>query len=140
MIQQLGRFLEAQDYCYDQALSEIKAGIKQSHWIWYVFPQMKGLGHSYNSNYYGISGLEEASAYLNHPVLGARLREATVSILSLNGLDIDEIMPRIDAIKLRSSMTLFDAVSPNDVFADVLQKYYSSIRDNRTLQMIKSQD
>lgn len=137
MLYQLNRFLQAQDYCYNQALSEIKAGRKQSHWIWYIFPQMKGLGYSYNSNYYGISGLEEASEYLNHPVLGARLREATLSILSLNGLDIDEIMPRIDAIKLKSSMTLFDAVSPNDVFAEVLQKYYAGIRDNRTLQMIK---
>ena len=137
MNQQLNRFLQAQDSCYDQALAEIRAGKKSSHWIWYVFPQLKGLGHSYNSSYYGISGKAEAAAYLNHPVLSARLREISEALLSVEGVGIRTIMSGIDSLKLCSSMTLFDSVSPNDIFAEVLQKYFDGKRDHRTLHILE---
>lgn len=137
MNQSLDRFLQAQKSCYDQALAEIRAGRKSSHWIWYVFPQLKGLGHSYNSNFYGLSGKAEAAAYLNHPVLSARLREISEALLSVEGVDIRTIMSGIDSLKLRSSMTLFDAICPNDIFAEVLQKYYDGKRDHRTLHILE---
>ena len=136
MNQQLDRFLQAQNSSYGQALAEIKAGKKSSHWIWYIFPQLKGLGRSYNSNFYGISGKEEAEAYINHPVLSARLREITEALLSVEGVGIRTIMSGIDSMKLRSSMTLFDAVCPNDIFAEVLQKYFDGKRDYRTLHKL----
>ena len=109
----LTRFIEAQEGVYPIALKELRQGRKRSHWMWYVFPQLKGLGHSFNSQFYGISGLEEAEAYLADPVLNRRLRE-----------------------KLLSSMTLFDAASPGDVFARVLQKYFNSRRDRKTLELL----
>ena len=132
----LERFLKAQVYDYDTALRELRAGQKQSHWIWYIFPQMKGLGHSYNANYYGISGREEAKAYLEHETLGARLREATETILSIEGKSIQEIMPGIDALKFKSSMTLFDLVSPGDIFAQVIDRFFSGSRDMKTVRML----
>ena len=108
------------------ALHEIQTGGKQSHWIWYIFPQRKGLGRSYNSQYYGLDGVDEARAYLAHPVLGARLREITQALLTHRGKrSIRELMgSSIDVLKLHSSMTLFDQVSPNDIFAEVLQTYF----------------
>lgn len=137
MKEQLDRFLQAQVRCYDQALAEIKAGKKRSHWIWYIFPQLKGLGRSYNSNFYGISDKDEAEAYINHPVLSARLREITEALLSVKGVDIGTIMSGIDSMKLRSSMTLFDAVCPNDIFSEVLYKYFDGKRDYRTLHSLQ---
>ena len=134
----LERFLDGQRFGYETALAEVKAGCKRNHWIWYVFPQLKGLGYSPNSQYYGISGREEAEAYLAHPVLGVRLREITQALLDLRGLSIEDVMPGIDVLKLKSSMTLFDAVCPGDVFALVLEKYYEGTRDRRTLEMISS--
>ena len=130
------RFLDGQRFGYGTALAEIRAGQKRSHWIWYVFPQLKGLGHSPNSVFYGIDGLGEAKEYLSHPVLGQRLREITQALLDNPGKDIECIMPGIDAVKLKSSMTLFDAACPDDIFNDVLQKYYGGQRDQRTLEMI----
>lgn len=108
------------------ALHEIQTGGKQSHWIWYIFPQQKGLGHSFNSEFYGLDGVEEAQAYLAHPVLGARLREISQALLAHRGkISILELMGSpIDVLKLRTSMTLFDQVSPNDIFAEVLQTYF----------------
>ena len=132
----LERFLKAQVFDYDTALRELRAGEKQSHWIWYIFPQMKGLGHSYNASYYGISGIEEAKAYLAHETLGTRLREVTRAVLDINGKTIGEIMPGIDALKLKSSMTLFDRVSPNNIFALVLDKFFDGQRDEKTLKMM----
>ena len=132
----LERFLKAQVFDYETALRELRAGEKQSHWIWYIFPQMKGLGHSYNASYYGISGLDEAKAYLAQETLGPRLREATKAVLEINGKTIGEIMPGIDALKLKSSMTLFDRVSPNDIFAQVLDKFFDGQRDEKTLKML----
>lgn len=139
MTDNLGRFIEAQNFSYETALSELKAGAKRSHWIWYIFPQIKGLGYSWNSNYYGLDGLDEAREYLGHPILGPRLRECCQALLNITDNDIVAIMSGIDAMKLKSSMTLFDAVSPEDVFSAMLEKYYSGMRDNRTLSLIGQQ-
>lgn len=132
----LGRFIDSQRAGYETALKEIKAGRKESHWIWYVFPQLRGLGHSFNSEYYGIEDLDEAKAYLANYILGPRLREITQALLDSPVKDIESIMPGIDAVKLKSSMTLFDAVCPDDVFDAVLQKYFNGKRDRLTLKRI----
>lgn len=129
----LDRFLKPQEYAYASALREIKGGQKQGHWIWYIFPQIKGLGHSYNSEYYGISNLEEARAYLAHPILGARLREITESLLYCGNNSADDILGFPDVLKVRSCMTLFDLVSPNDIFHEVLYKYYEGQRCDKTI-------
>ena len=129
----LERFLQVQEHAYSYALEELKVGRKQSHWIWDVFPQLKGLGRSYNSDFYGISGLEEAKAYLEHPVLGKRLREVCDVILSLPTNDAREVFGGIDSRKLHSSMTLFDLVSPDAVFAKVLEKFFDGRRCRTTL-------
>lgn len=122
----LDRFLIAQDDSYDIALSEIRSGQKCGHWIWYIFPQQKGLGHSYNSEYYGLDGIDEARAYLAHPTLGARLREICEVLLTHEGeYDIDTIMgSHIDVLKLQTCMNLFNRVSPNDVFKKVLDTFF----------------
>lgn len=122
----LQRFLDAQEDMYPVALKEIRKGGKRSHWIWYIFPQEKGLGYSYNSQFYGLDGEEEARAYLAHPVLGARLREITRALLAHRGhRTVRELMgSEVDVLKLHSSMQLFDKVSPNDVFAEVLKAYF----------------
>lgn len=121
----LERFIAAQDADYATALGELKAGHKHSHWIWYVFPQQKGLGYSYNSQYYGLCGEGEARAYLAHPILGARLRECCRALLLHKGGDIRTIMGSdIDMKKLETSMRLFNGVSPDDVFAEVLSAFF----------------
>ena len=129
----LERFIHAQNYMYNQALQEIEDGHKQSHWIWYIFPQLAILGHSSNAKYYGISGYDEAEAYLNHPILGTRLREATNALLSHQGQDVNDIFGGLDAMKVRSCMTLFDVVSPGDIFEKVISVFYNGIYDKRTL-------
>ena len=101
--------------------------------MWYIFPQIKGLGHSYNSEFYGISSKEEAKAYLDHPVLGARLREITLALLDYKNKTADDILGYPDVLKVRSCMTLFDLVSPNDIFNDVLYKYYEGQRCDKTI-------
>ena len=128
----LERFLEAQETDYSVALREIQGGKKSGHWIWFIFPQIKGLGHSYNSEFYGISGTEEAKAYLNHPVLGLRLREITTALLNCGNPSADNILGFPDVLKVKSCMTLFDLVSPNDIFNDVLFKFYESQRCEKT--------
>ena len=122
----LERFVQAQATSYATALSEMKSGAKRSHWIWYIFPQEKGLGRSYNSEFYGLDGVEEAKAYLAHPVLGNRLREITNVVLSHYGkYTIRQIMGSgIDAKKFKSSMKIFDEASPNDIFNEALVKFY----------------
>ena len=121
----LDRFVEAQERDYDKALQELTNGRKRSHWIWYIFPQQKGLGHSYNSNYYGLDGLDEARAYLEHPILGERLRECCKALLLHRSKDIEHIMGSgIDVLKLQTCMNLFNHVSPNDVFKDVLDAFF----------------
>lgn len=131
----LARFIEAQEYNYQNALQEIRDGRKISHWIWFIYPQMKGLGRSYNSQYYGISSLEEARAYLAHPLLGMRLREITHALLTHKLESADKILGHIDALKVRSCMTLFDIIEPNTIFAEVLDSFYGGTRDNHTLQL-----
>lgn len=131
-IYDLDRFVKAQEVVYAQALKEIKEGKRQSRWIWFIFPQIKGLGHSYNSEFFGISSKEEAKAYLKHPVLGTRLREITKAFLDC-GKTADEILGFPDVLKVKSCMTLFDMVSPNDIFNDVLFKFYESQRCDKTI-------
>jgi uncharacterized protein (DUF1810 family) len=122
----LERFLTAQASSYEDALEEIRSGRKRGHWIWYIFPQQKGLGHSYNSEYYGLEGTDEARAYLAHPVLGERLREISKALLIHEGKkDIDSIMGSyIDVLKLQTCMNLFNRVSPNDIFEKVLEAFF----------------
>ncbi len=137
----LQRFVEAQDTeplgSYEDALGEIRHGRKVGHWIWYIFPQMKGLGLSPNSNFYGISCLDEAKAYLEHEVLGPRLREICEALLVYRNIPAEIVMGwDVDAMKLRSSMTLFDAVSPDDIFNEVLDSFFDGSRCIRTLSMI----
>ena len=129
----LERFVEAQNMVYDMALQEIKNGQKRGHWIWFIFPQIKGLGHSYNSEFYGISGTKEAKAYLEHPLLGARLREITQAILDCGNPSADDILGFPDVLKVRSCMTLFDMISPNDIFKQVLDKYYEGKPCDKTI-------
>lgn len=115
----------------------MKRGRKESHWIWYIFPQLKGLGRSAMSEFYGISGMEEARAYLKDPVLGARLIEICNALLALEAKDIVQVMGRPDDKKLKSSMTLFEAAAEKpEVFQRVLDKYYQGKRDGRTLRML----
>ena len=123
------RFLDAQEFAYTQALRELKEGRKQSHWIWYIFPQQKGLGHSYNSKYYGLDGEGEARAYVEHEILGDRLRECCKALLLHKGKDIKSIMGSgIDVLKLKTSMRLFNKVSPNDVFEEVLDAFFKKLK------------
>ena len=130
----LNRFVKAQEKDYNIALAEIKAGLKQTHWIWYIFPQLVGLGESAFSNYYGIKDMQEAKQYLAHPKLSKRLRECTEALLTVDGKGTRDIFGELDAMKVRSSMTLFDLVSPNDIFAQVIDKYYDNKRCELTLQ------
>lgn len=133
----LQRFLDAQQEDYEQALAEVKNGKKRSHWIWYIFPQLKGLGMSYNSQYYGISGREEAKAYLEHPVLGARLREITKALLDQQNVSAQDVFGSLDAMKVLSSMTLFQEVATDDnLFSQVIDKYYQGIPDRRTVEKL----
>lgn len=137
MTYDLERFVKAQSQDYDQALREIRAGRKRSHWIWYIFPQLKGLGFSFPSEYYGITDEGEAKQYLAHPVLGARLMEITTALLELTGNDPLAVMGHPDDLKLLSSMTLFAQISDRgSIFHQVIEKYYGGSYDKRTLQML----
>ena len=135
--QGLERFIEAQKRDYKIALEEVRKGKKETHWIWYVFPQMLGLGHSCYANLYGIKNKEEAEKYLKHKVLGKRLREVTNTLLKHEDKAAEEIFGYPDTMKVKSSMTLFDCILPNDVFAQVLEKFYDGKRCNLTLDMLK---
>jgi uncharacterized protein (DUF1810 family) len=131
----LQRFVEAQDRdgTYDQALRELRGGRKRSHWMWFVFPQVAGLGRSGTAQHYAVSGLAEARAYLAHPVLGARLREAAAALIQLDATDPVAVFGPVDAQKLRSSMTLFAAAAPDEpVFAQVLDAYFDGAVDEAT--------
>lgn len=132
----LDRFLQAQATAYPYALKELQEGYKRTHWMWYIFPQLRGLGRSNMANHYGISGVEEAKAYLDNPILNKRLRDVCEAIFGLETDDAREVFGRIDSWKLKSSMTLFDIVAPDDVFARVLDKYFDGKRDERTLKII----
>ena len=135
----LSRFTEAHKRAYQTALKEIQKGRKTSHWMWYIFPQIHGLGHSSTSRYYAIHGLDEAGAFLHDPYLGGNLLEICHALLALNTNNATEIFGKPDDMKLKSSMTLFSLVPDADpVFQNVLDKYFSGKRDHRTLEILGS--
>lgn len=134
----LRRFVDAQRDVYDRAASELRSKRKVSHWMWFVFPQLRGLGVSEASRFYGVSGLAEATAYLEHPLLGARLRECVEILLAIDGRTAEEILGRIDAVKLRSCLTLFARAAPGEeLFAAALAKYFAGEPDPRTIQLLQ---
>lgn len=136
----LSRFVEAQEASYQQALSELHAGRKQSHWSWYILPQVLGLGSSPMSVRYAIRSMAEAKAYLEHPLLGTRLRECVAAMNMHSGVSASEILGEIDAEKFRSCLTLFArAVGSESVFAEALSKYFSGRPDAATLAILASQ-
>lgn len=135
-VHNLERFVDAQERMYETALAEVKSGKKLSHWIWYIFPQLKGLGMSGNSHYYGIDDINEARAYLEHPILGTRLREITSVYLKISGKNAQDIFGHLDAMKVRSCMTLFNEVSEDDLFRKVIDRYYSGCSDEKTLSIL----
>lgn len=133
----LARFTAAQESVYGSVLSELRSGRKRTHWMWFVFPQIAGLGYSATSKYYAIKGLEEARSYLSHPALGARLRECAEAILAVEGRSASEIFGSPDDVKLQSSMTLFAQVAePDSVFIRVLEKYFAGGQDAGTLRRL----
>jgi len=134
----LERFVHAQDQggTYDRALAELRAGRKTSHWMWFVFPQIEGLGRSPTAQRYAIESLDEARAYLEHPVLGPRLRECAAALTAQSGSTAGQILGGIDAMKLRSSMTLFSLAAPGEaVFGDVLEQYFGGEPDPETVRL-----
>ena len=136
-IYNLERFKQAQDLgVYDQALEEVRNGRKTGHWIWFIFPQLRGFGSSYNTHFYGITCADEARAYLADPVLGDRLRTITQAFLSIS-LTPFEVFGHVDTLKLRSCMTLFDFVSPNDLFGQVLDAKFEGERDLDSLELLQ---
>ena len=132
----LQRFVDAQAPVFDQVLHELETGKKRSHWMWFVFPQIKGLGQSETAKHYGIASKDEARAYLRHPVLGPRLIKCCKTINALTGKTAEGVFGPIDAMKLRSSLTLFAAVSDDPIFQDCLDKYYNGKTDLRTLELL----
>jgi uncharacterized protein (DUF1810 family) len=133
----LRRFTDAQAPIYAQALAELRRGRKQSHWMWYVFPQFQGLGESPMAQKFAINSMAEAVAYLQHPLLGTRLKEATQAVVDVEGRSIEDIFGYPDHLKFRSSMTLFSKAAPDEpVFADALAKYFGGAADDRTLALL----
>jgi len=136
----LGRFVEAQQRDYPSVLEELAAGQKRSHWIWYVFPQIEGLGGSPMSRKYAISSREEAKAYAEHPILGSRLRECTQLVMNVEGRTADQIFPYPDNLKFRSCMTLFEhSAADSAIFRNALLKYFGGKRDQSTLEILERQ-
>ena len=137
----LERFIDAQAPIYAQALGELRAGQKQSHWMWFIFPQIMGLGQSPMSRAYAIQSLDEACAYLAHPVLGARLRECGQALMNVGNKSADDIFGSIDAMKLRSCLTLFAEADPEDaLFYNLLEKYFDGDADEATLEILSNQE
>ncbi len=136
----LPRFLDAQEGVYDTVLSELRAGRKSSHWMWFIFPQIAGLGHSTLARRFAITSLDEAKAYLQHPVLGRRLRACTQLVLDVNGRSAEEIFGYPDHLKFRSCMTLFlTAATDNTIFKDALLKFFNGKLDTLTLDVLAKQ-
>jgi len=134
----LGHFVTAQNPVYEHVLAELRAGRKQSHWMWFVFPQIAGLGHSVMAETYAIRSLDEAKAYHAHPVLGARLKECTELVLNIDGRSVREIFGAPDDLKFRSSMTLFARATPDEpLFGDALARYFGGKRDDATERMLR---
>jgi uncharacterized protein (DUF1810 family) len=133
----LQRFVDAQDLVYRSVISELRAGVKQSHWMWFVFPQVTGLGRSATAELYAIQSLDEAKAYLAHPLLGGRLRECTQLMLDVSGKSARQILGNPDDLKFFSSMTLFARAARNEtLFRDALMKYFDGKEDATTLKLI----
>jgi uncharacterized protein (DUF1810 family) len=133
----LTRFVEAQSTVYHEVLAELRAGRKRSHWMWFIFPQLKGLGRSSASEYYGIGSLDESRAYLRHPVLGPRLEECTLLVNRVDGRTADEIFGFPDNLKFRSSMTLFARVAEKrSVFQVAIEKYFDGEADAQTAALL----
>ena len=136
----LKRFLDAQSNTYERALTEIKNGRKRSHWMWYIFPQHKGLGRSSTSMKYAIKSQEEANIYINHPILGQRLIEITKAFLLIENKTAYEVLGGPDDLKIKSSMTLFDTIqNESDLFDTVLEKYFEGNRCRRTISGLKNE-
>lgn len=136
-IHNLQRFVDAQATTYEQALAELRAGKKQSHWMWFIFPQLQGLGHSANAQLYGICGLDEANAYVTHPILGPRLHACTHALLAWSARSAREIFGSPDDTKLCSCMTLFATLSHEpDVFSEVLDMFFDGHADPLTLARV----
>jgi uncharacterized protein (DUF1810 family) len=134
----LKRFLDAQDEVFGQVCSELREGRKRTHWMWFIFPQLKGLGHSTTAEFYALLSLEEAEAYLSHPVLGARLRQCAELVNQIEGRTVDQIFGSPDNLKFRSCMTLFAQLeSNNQVFKDALEKHFGGEADTRTLELLR---
>lgn len=133
----LERFVKAQESHYEIALQEVQAGCKRSHWMWYIFPQIKGLGHSEKAQYYTIQSEEEAEAYLAHPILGKRLQEISIALLGLPTSDAKTVFGHTDCLKLRSSMTLFYQVSHYFVFERILKKFFGGELDQKTISILE---
>jgi len=134
----LQRFVDAQATAYRQVCEELRAGRKRSHWIWFIFPQIRGLGHSEMAQHYGVSSRQEAEAYLAHPVLGARLRECTRLVVEVEGRSVDQIFGDPDNLKFCSSMSLFASAAPDEpVFRQALQKYFGGQLDPNTVALLK---
>ena len=134
----LSRFVDAQADTYDTALAEIRAGQKRSHWMWFIFPQLRGLGHSTMAQHYGIASLDEARAYLAHPVLGPRYRTCVEAVDALGTNDPVAVFGTTDAMKLRSSLTLFEAAELSPMIDDVLKRFFNGKRDPATQQMLSA--
>ena len=135
----LQRFVDAQDGVYDQVCDELHDGHKRSHWMWFVFPQLRGLGHSERAIRYGLASLDEARAYLAHPVLGSRLRECTQLVLRVEGRTLAAIFGSPDDRKFQSCMTLFDRAAPHELlFAQALQRYSGGVPDAATLALLSA--
>lgn len=133
----LNRFVEAQEPVYEQVCAELRAGQKRGHWMWFIFPQLRGLGHSPTAQYFAIRSRDEAEAYLRHPVLGARLRECTALVNAVKGRGVSEIFGFPDDLKFRSSITLFAEVAPEEsVFRQALEKYFEGEPDERTVELL----
>lgn len=138
-MESLGRFVVAQEPVYAQALSELRRGRKESHWMWFIFPQLGGLGRSPTARFYGIDGRNEATAYLRHPLLGPRLLECTEALLAHPKRSAEQIFGPVDAMKFRSSMTLFEAVAEEPrTFGAALDLFYEGARDQQTLRLLAS--
>ena len=135
--QNLERFIEAQKTAYEIALSEIKRGKKQSHWMWYIFPQIQGSGFSETSKFYAIKDIGEAEEFLKHPVLGERLVRISNALLELESDNANKIFGSPDDLKLKSSLTLFSSLNMNPVFQMVLDKFYNGMRDDKTLEILR---
>ena len=134
----LQRFLDAQETAYADALAELSAGRKTSHWMWFIFPQLAGLGRSATAQYYGIASLDEARAYLAHPLLGVRLRSCIEALQALPpGPSAAGVMGEVDAMKLRSSLTLFEAAGDDDLYGAALDRWFGGERDDATLALLQ---